>query len=58
MNTKKYITGIVIMFLLATGMQAYAQTDTLTLERAIDAAMLSNRHLNIKKIQVEEKQEK
>ena len=58
MNTKKYIAGIVIMFLVATGKQAYAQTDTLTLERAIDAAMQNNRLLNIKKIQVEEKQAK
>jgi len=58
MNTKKYIAGIVIMFLVATGKQTYAQADTLTLERAIDAAMQNNRLLNIKKIQVEEKQAK
>ena len=58
MNTKKYIAGIVIIFLFATGKQASAQTDTLTLERAIDAAMQNNRLLHIKKIQVEEKQAK
>ena len=58
MTTKKYIAGIAIMLLIATGKQTYAQTDTLTLERAIDAAMQYNRHLNIKRIQVEEKQAK
>jgi len=58
MNTKKYIAGIGIIFLVATVKQANAQTDTLTLDRAIDAAMQNNRLLNIKKIQVEEKQAK
>jgi outer membrane protein len=58
MNTKKYIAGLAFMFLAAAGKQAYAQTDTLTLDRAIEAAMQNNRLLNIKKLQVEEKQEK
>jgi len=58
MNTKKYMAGIAIMLLIATGKQTYAQTDTLTLDRAIDAAMQNNRLLNIKKLQVEEKQAK
>jgi len=58
MSTKNYIAGMVILFLVATGKQTYAQTDTLTLDRAIDAAMQNNRLLNIKKIQVEEKQAK
>src|SRR4030095_14539699 len=58
MNTKKYIAGIGIIFLVATVKQANAQTDTLTLYRAIDAAMQNSRLLNIKKIQVEEKQAK
>src|SRR6476620_10928412 len=57
-NTKKYMAGIAIMLLVATGKQTYAEADTITLDRAIDAAMQNNRHLNIKKLQVEEKQAK
>jgi len=58
MNTKKYITGILTMLLIAAGEQTYAQTDTLSLERAIDAAMQNNRVLKIRKLQFEEKQAK
>ena len=58
MNTKKYLAGITIMILSAAGTQTYAQTDTLTLDRAIEAAMQNNHLLNIKKIQVGEKQAK
>ena len=58
MNTKRYVAGMAIMFLIAAGKLTYAQTDTLTLDKAIDAAMQNNRLLNIKKIQVEEKQAK
>src|SRR6476659_10962035 len=57
-NTKKYMAGIAIMLLIATGKQTYAQTDTLTLDRAIEAAMQNNHLLNIKKMQVEEKEAK
>ena len=46
------------MLLIAAGKQTYAQTDTLTLDRAIEAAMQNNRLLNIKKMQVEESREK
>ena len=52
MNTKKYFKTITIVLLLATGKQTYAQTDTITLDRAIGAAMQNNRMLNIKKMQV------
>jgi outer membrane protein TolC len=58
MNTKKHITLIIIVLLIAAGKQAYAQTDTLTLDKAINAALQNNRLLNIKKLQVEEKQAK
>ena len=58
MNTKKYIAGIAIMLLTAAANQTFAQTDTLTLDGAIDAAMQNNRLLSIRKLQVEEKQEK
>ena len=47
-----------IMLLVAMGKQSFAQVDTLTLEKAIDAAMKNNRLLNIKRIQVDEKQAK
>src|SRR6476619_5082323 len=58
MNTKKYFRAIIFILLLAAGKQTYAQTDTLTLDRAIEAAMQNNHLLNIKKMQVEEKQAK
>jgi outer membrane protein len=58
MNTKKYFRAIIFILLLAAGKQTYAQTDTLTLDRAIEAAMQNNRLLNIKKMQVEEKEAK
>jgi outer membrane protein len=58
MNTKKYVAATAIIILIAAVKQTYAQTDSLTLDRAIDAAMQNNRLLNIKKLQVEEKKEK
>jgi outer membrane protein TolC len=58
MNTKKYFRIITIMLLLAAVKQTYAQTDTITLERAMEAAMQNNRMLNIKKMQVEQSREK
>lgn len=58
MNTKKYFRTITFVLLLAAGKQTYAQTDTITLDRAIDAAIQNNHMLNIKKTQVEEKQAK
>jgi len=58
MNTKKYIACITIMLLIAAGKQTYAQTDTITLDKAIGAAMQNNRMLNISKMQVEQSREK
>ena len=58
MSNKRYIAGMAIMLLVAMGKQSFAQVDTLTLEKAIDAAMKNNRLLNIKRIQVDEKQAK
>src|SRR4051812_28723628 len=58
MNTKKYFRTITFMLLLVAGKQTYAQSDTINLDRAIDAAMQNNHMLNIKKTQVEEKQAK
>jgi outer membrane protein TolC len=46
------------MLLIAAGKQTYAQTDTITLDRAIEAAMQNNRMLNISKMQVEQSREK
>jgi outer membrane protein len=58
MKTKKYFTSIAIVLLLAAGKQTYAQTDTITLDNAIEAAMQNNRMLNIRKMQVAQSREK
>ena len=58
MNTKKYFTTITLIILLAAGKQTYAQTDTVTLDGAINAALQNNRMLKIKTMQVQQGEEK
>ncbi|OPY84822.1 MAG: Cobalt-zinc-cadmium resistance protein CzcA [Smithella sp. PtaU1.Bin162] len=52
------VLSCMILFLLATNVNAQQNTETLNLQKVMDLAVQNNRLLNIKKMQLDEKQQK